>query len=494
MLFNKSSILILSFVISSLFWVRFSYAQTKSIKQIDSLYEVARRTINVEQSNKLSHQILIDSKTINYTTGEINAGILLATNLHNEGKYSLALERLHKIEPLALSTENNAKIANILALKANCYGRLKFFDKSNQLLNQAINYAKKIKENDRRYSNLGRIYRLLGSNITDDNSKPVNKDSIFYYHKKSYEVQEKIGAKTLKNGILLQANILGDIFLERNNIDSAKYYYNKALEFSVVLGQTKFVPESKLGLASIQIKENDIKGALASYETALAMSIKTKSLVNIKKSYAGLALAHEKLGNEEKSLDYSKKYGLMADSLTNSTVSAVSSSADLMIKENERDFAQKSIRFFWIIATIIAVLLLLIFSIIKLRKRNKEVILIKEQEQKVLTEQIQLLQADVLDEQDLNELVRLAKSNDPAFFGNFKKTHPLFIQKLMIKDPGLLGSDLILCAQLRLGFYTKDIARYTKTTVRAVEGKKYRLRKKLNISTDEDIYSWILNL
>ncbi|RZK55153.1 MAG: hypothetical protein EOO87_08600 [Pedobacter sp.] len=494
MLFNKSSILILLFIISSLSWTRFGYAQTKSIKRIDSLYEIAKRIVNVEQSNKLNEQIIKESRAINYTIGEIHAEILLATNSYNEGKYSVALDRIQRIEPLVLSTENYPKIANLLALKANCYGRLKFFNKSYQLLNEAKAYAEKIEDKDRRYSNLGRIYRLIGSNISEDNTKPVNKDSVFYYHRRSYAVQDKIGAKTLKNGILLQANILGDIFFERNNIDSAKYYYNKALYFAKELKQSKFIPESKLGLATIQIKENDFTGALESYETALALSTKTKNLGNLKKSYYGLALVHEKLGNEEKSLDYSKKYGLMADSLTNSTVSAVSSSADLIIKENEKAFAQKSIRFFWIIAAIIAMLLLLIFSVIKLRKKNHQVILIKEEEQKALNERIQLLQADVLDEKDLAEVIRLAKNNDPAFFNSFKKTHPLFIQKLMLKEPGLLGSDLILCAQLRLGFYTKDIARYTKTTVRAVEGKKYRLRKKLNISTDEDIYSWILNL
>jgi len=494
MLFKKTYILTLLMIIPSLVGLTFCYAQTQSTKRIDSLYEVARRLINVEQSNKLSLQILKESKAINYTLGQIHAEILLATNLYNEGRYSAALEQIQKIEPLTLSTDNYPKIANLLSLKANCYGRLKFFDKSYQLLNEARSYAEKIEDDDRRFSNLGRIYRLLASNINEDKSKGATKDSVFYYHRKSYTVQDKIKSKTLKNGILLQANILGDLFLERNNIDSAKYYYNKALELSVDLKQTKFVPESKLGLASIQLRENDLKGALASYETALAMSTKTKSLSNLKKSYYGLALVHEKLGNEERSLDYSKKYGLMADSLTNSTVSAVSSSADLMIKENERMFAQKSMRFVWIIATVIAALLLLIFSIIKLRKKSTEVISIKEKEHKALSEQLQLMQSDVLDEQELAEVIRLAKNNDPAFFNKFKKTHPLFIQKLMQKEPGLLGTDLILCAQLRLGFYTKDIARYTKTTVRAVEGKKYRLRKKLNISTDEDIYSWILKL
>lgn len=64
----------------------------------------------------------------------------------------------------------------------------------------------------------------------------------------------------------------------------------------------------------------------------------------------------------------------------------------------------------------------------------------------------------------------------------------------MDRAPSLVTSDLLICAQLRLGFYTKEIARYTKNSVRAVEGKKYRIRKKLNIPANEDINVWMMQV
>jgi DNA-binding NarL/FixJ family response regulator len=47
---------------------------------------------------------------------------------------------------------------------------------------------------------------------------------------------------------------------------------------------------------------------------------------------------------------------------------------------------------------------------------------------------------------------------------------------------------------MRLNLDTKQIATYTNTTVKSVEGKKYRLRKKLNIPSDIEITQWILSI
>jgi DNA-binding CsgD family transcriptional regulator len=54
--------------------------------------------------------------------------------------------------------------------------------------------------------------------------------------------------------------------------------------------------------------------------------------------------------------------------------------------------------------------------------------------------------------------------------------------------------DLTFCAYLYLNFSSKDIAQYTFVTPRAVQIRKNRLRKKLNINSEEDIYLWIKNI
>lgn len=69
-----------------------------------------------------------------------------------------------------------------------------------------------------------------------------------------------------------------------------------------------------------------------------------------------------------------------------------------------------------------------------------------------------------------------------------------FIKKLLCISPNLVASELNICVLLRLNFDTKEIARYTKSSVRSIEGKKYRIRRKLGIPSDEYINIWMINI
>ena len=96
--------------------------------------------------------------------------------------------------------------------------------------------------------------------------------------------------------------------------------------------------------------------------------------------------------------------------------------------------------------------------------------------------------------EELKEVVQLVISNNPAFLTKFNELDPDFCQKLLSAAPNLVATEIEFCILLRLNFETKEIARYTKSSVRAVEGKKYRIRRKLNIPSDQDITIWMINL
>ena len=97
-------------------------------------------------------------------------------------------------------------------------------------------------------------------------------------------------------------------------------------------------------------------------------------------------------------------------------------------------------------------------------------------------------------QEELKEIVELAVNNNPAFLIKFNEFDPGFNNKLLALAPNLVASEIAFCALLRLNFETKEIARYTKTSVRATEGKKYRIRKKLNIPSDQDINVWMTRI
>ncbi len=94
----------------------------------------------------------------------------------------------------------------------------------------------------------------------------------------------------------------------------------------------------------------------------------------------------------------------------------------------------------------------------------------------------------------LNEIIQLAINDNPVFYIQFKEVYPEFIGTLKSKAPSLVLSELKCCALLKLNFSTKEIARFTNSTVRAIEQRKYRIRKKLDIPSDEDMNIWMMNL
>lgn len=92
------------------------------------------------------------------------------------------------------------------------------------------------------------------------------------------------------------------------------------------------------------------------------------------------------------------------------------------------------------------------------------------------------------------ELIQQAWENDNSFYSNFLKAFPDFSNSLLSIDPTLKSSDIEFCALIRLNFETKQIAVIKNMSVRAVEGKKYRIRKRLDIRTEDNMYIWMSKL
>ncbi|WP_375600520.1 helix-turn-helix transcriptional regulator, partial [Elizabethkingia miricola] len=120
------------------------------------------------------------------------------------------------------------------------------------------------------------------------------------------------------------------------------------------------------------------------------------------------------------------------------------------------------------------------------------IIRIKKKKQKQIAEgqeDIRKLESRVNDA--FEEVIVMAKNNDPAFLGRFREVYPDFCQKILMIYPDIVNSEFAFCAYLKLNFSTKEIATYTFVTPSAIQNRKNRLRKKLNIPSDEDIYTWI---
>ena len=105
-----------------------------------------------------------------------------------------------------------------------------------------------------------------------------------------------------------------------------------------------------------------------------------------------------------------------------------------------------------------------------------------------------------MDSQDLKKLLRSLseeeKLNDEweQFSIHFNNVHGDFLIKLSEKYPILKAHELKLSAYLRMNLTSKEIAQLMSISVRGVEISRYRLRKKLNIPTETNLFQFLFEI
>ena len=67
-----------------------------------------------------------------------------------------------------------------------------------------------------------------------------------------------------------------------------------------------------------------------------------------------------------------------------------------------------------------------------------------------------------------------------------------FLKKVKESHPVLTPNDLRLCAYLRLNLSSKEIAPLLNISVRSIEIKRYRLRKKMNLPHEMGLVEYLL--
>lgn len=73
----------------------------------------------------------------------------------------------------------------------------------------------------------------------------------------------------------------------------------------------------------------------------------------------------------------------------------------------------------------------------------------------------------------------------------FQEVHSDFYENLNKKYPDLTPNEKKICAFLRLNMSTKDISAITYQSVRSIDMARFRLRKKIELDTDENLVSYL---
>jgi len=78
------------------------------------------------------------------------------------------------------------------------------------------------------------------------------------------------------------------------------------------------------------------------------------------------------------------------------------------------------------------------------------------------------------------------------FEASFNRVHDDFFKRLMQQFPDLTPGDLRLAAYLKMNLSSKEIAPLLNISIRGIENKRYRLRKKLGLSEEANLTEFIM--
>ncbi len=488
--YKKYSILIFALV---QFGVFFSQEKKLSEKQIDSVYKSISidklfNNNGIAKATKLYYQ----AKQSNYINGQIKTLYRLAELESGLLNYSKSTDYINILKPLAISAENYEYYINALCIESKNFFYDKNYTQSLKTLNQAKNYVPKIGNTEGRKKasidiNIYKYFTFQNSKIPADSYR----DSMIATSKKvcaeSFLLKNK---KVRTNRLLFSSTWVALPLIEQNRLVEAEKY------LKIGEAQLKSIAENSYAVAdyyeakgNFELKKdkNNANSAIENYLKCLKICNAIGYDGRLKTLYPKLAEAFGATKNLEKKLYYLEKDQKLRDSL------------DQKSSENINEFKQKAYNtkeelnkesktskklLIFIILIILAVLSLGIYYLYQKRKFGKKETIKEDDFDHKIDSRLSSAQ----------KLISLLYEDEKAFYLAFNETYTDFSEKLLKLNPNIKSSDVEFCALIKLNLETKEIASLKKMSVRAVEGKKYRIRKKLNINPDENMYLRISKL
>lgn len=237
---------------------------------------------------------------------EINAISNLGAILNVMGQYDSAYYYLQKSLPLAIETKDSGKIAKIRFDLGNYYKRKGYLQLSLEELQKSQIYYEKNKESliiVYIYNSLGNVYKELG-----DFDKSVS-----FYHK-------AIRIDSLRDDVFLLHDLFNNIGITHwkvnKNLDSARYYINKALDISIQFNSPIHKFTYLLNLGGIEIDDKKYHKALKLLKEAESIEIQYDDLYLKSGLYVNLGTAYQYLKDYKKSRFYYDKALVMAQSIS----------------------------------------------------------------------------------------------------------------------------------------------------------------------------------
>lgn len=361
----------------------------------------------------------------------------------------------------------------------NTYSRfnkeLKKLDKAFEYNKEALNYVQKSGDSELKNDILFNIYLREATYLIE---KKQYNEALEYFHK----------AGKLDNTGLSECAISDYIYMHKK-MDSAYKYITIAHNKTSARGEKDGIAlYTNTILGEYYIADKQYDKAEQALRQALEIDNKTKRIYAYysKYIYNDLRTLYEKKGDKEKAYFYLKAYTEAKNKTNTALLKTINQDMESFIAGTKEDSETHENKIKWVIILSFvgfSFLGIYMWRIVNLLKKKKKTLKIEAEQLKTR-----------MNNRTQDGIMELAKNNDPEFLNRFKEVYPNFINRLLTINPNLEPSEVVFCAMLKLHFTSKEIANYTLVQHRSVQQKKYRIRKRLNIPTETDIYQFFDDL
>lgn len=353
------------------------------------------------------------------------------------------------------------------------------------------------------------------------------------------------GLETFENKNLLAVSngVKAAILVELNQNEKAAQYYRIAYNYALESNSDRFVQIARDYIVSLVKLEEFDKAKMVVEET-----IPKLKNTNIEYQYSFLLEAaryFSHIGDHKKAFELSEESHTLKDSSYYTNKQELVDELQTRYKVHEKDKANAQLKLdvlekeknisILTLSILIAVFLFLFIVIIwrsrithknkvlDLEKQNNVDLMSKlkvetensELKQKLIEQQKSELLGYSMEVSNMNEkienlitkfeesdissnlsgqlksLITVNKSWD-SFIERFKEVDPEFIPRLSKKYPNLTQKDLEFCSLVRINISYKDIGNFLQISHESVFKKKYRISKKMELDSDIDFQSYII--
>lgn len=335
------------------------------------------------------------------------------------------------------------------------------------------------------------------------------------------------------------ANMAG-IYSKQGEYKKAIDMIEEAQDITVQFGTIGNIINNYGMIADIHLENKKVSKAIKNYTKAIHIADSVNALDDLYNMYESRSLAYEKQRNYKKALTDYKTFKTLYDSIfstkSNKHVEELKikyesekKEKELIIKENkiklleERKQKAENERLFLIISFLgtLALILTIIYGLRQKMKRNKierdkldNDLAFKEKELTThalhlahknevlldLKSQLKELKTESPNSRSYQKVINtinLDISNDnnwEQFRSYFEDVHKDFNANVMRNYPEVSNNDLRLMSLLKMNLSSKEIANILNISTEGVKKARYRLRKKLKLTTEESLQELVIDL